>query len=99
MHIVLVDMRKPHLWPPNKPVTRLAHFANAADVDTVVVDGEVLMQNRVPRRVEIEAILEAADRESTLALERTGLEDLTCEPRDYWQSAGRYPSRSMVARR
>ena len=87
--IVLVDMRKPHLWPPNMPVTRLAHFANAADVDTVVVDGEILMRNRVPRRVETGAILEAADRELTLALERTGLEDLTGEPRDYWQSAGR----------
>ena len=87
--IVLVDMRKPHLWPPNMPVTRLAHFANAADVDTVVVDGEILMRNRVPRRVDTEAILEAADRELTLTLERTGLENLTCEPRDYWQSAAR----------
>ena len=88
--IVLVDMRKPHLWPPNMPVTRLAHFANAADVDTVMVDGEILMQNRVPRRVETEAILEAAERELTLALERTGLEDLTCEPRDYWQLDRKY---------
>ena len=41
--IVLVDLKKPHLWPPNMPVTRLAHFANAADVDTVVVDGRILM--------------------------------------------------------
>ena len=30
--IVLVDLRKPHLYPPNMPVTRLAHFANAGDV-------------------------------------------------------------------
>ena len=87
--IVLVDMRKPHLWPPNMPVTRLAHFANAADVDTVVVDGKILMKSRVPRRVETEAILEAADRELTLTLERTGLEGLTREPRDYWQGAAR----------
>ena len=82
--IVLVDMRKPHLWPPNMPVTRLAHFANAADVDTVVVDGQVLMQGRKPRRVESEAILEDADRELALALERTGLGHLTREPSRYW---------------
>ncbi len=68
--IVLVDMRKPHLWPPNMPVTRLAHFANAADVDTVVVAGRILMQGRTPRHVASEAILEDADRELTLALER-----------------------------
>ena len=82
--IVLVNMRKPHLWPPNMPVTRLAHFANAGDVDTAVVDGRVLMQGRTPRCVESEAILEEADREIALALERTGLEHLTREPSRYW---------------
>ena len=93
--IVLMDMRKPHLWPPNMPVTRLAHFANAADVDTVVVAGRVLMQGRKPRRVESEAILEDAGRELTLALERTGLGHLTREPSRYWSSTSsatqRYP--------
>ena len=93
--IVLVDMRKPHLWPPNMPVTRLAHFANAADVDTVVVDGEILMRNRVPHRVETEAILEAADRELTLALERTGLVDLTREPGRYWTRASCSADRNL----
>ena len=44
--IVLVDLRKPHLYPPNMPVTRLAHFANAGDVDSVIVDGRMLLQGR-----------------------------------------------------
>lgn len=94
--IVLVDMRKPHLWPPNMPVTRLAHFANAADVDTVMVGGRILMQGRRPRRVETDTILEGADRELTLALERTGLRDLTREPRGYWASASRFAGRYPV---
>ena len=68
---------------------------NAADVDTVVVAGRVLMQGRKPRRVESEAILEDAGRELTLALERTGLGHLTHEPSRYWSStssaAQRYP--------
>jgi cytosine/adenosine deaminase-related metal-dependent hydrolase len=95
--IVLVDMRKPHLWPPNMPVTRLAHFANAADVDTVIVDGRVLMRGRRVLDVDEAAILDAADAELTLALERTGLQTLTDEPRDYWGTARRrierYPLR------
>jgi cytosine/adenosine deaminase-related metal-dependent hydrolase len=95
--IVLVDMRKPHLWPPNMPVTRLAHFANAADVDTVIVDGRVLMRGRRVLDVDEAAILDAADAELTLALERTGLKALTDEPRDYWGTARRrierYPLR------
>ncbi|MCH2579565.1 MAG: amidohydrolase family protein, partial [Pseudomonadales bacterium] len=37
--IILIDMFKPHLLPMNMPVTRLAHYANAADVNTVIVNG------------------------------------------------------------
>lgn len=87
--IVLVDMRKPHLWPPNMPVTRLAHFANAADVDTVIVDGKVLISNRRPTQIDETSILQQAATALTQALQLTGLEHLTTEPTDYWQTARR----------
>ena len=82
--IVLVDMRKPHLYPANMPVTRLAHFANAADVDTVIVDGRILMSQRVPENVNEEEILDSANMQLSLALERSGLQHLTDEPPDFW---------------
>lgn len=82
--IVLVNMRKPHLYPPNMPVTRLAHFANAADVDTVIVDGEVLLFQRVSKNVDDSEILDAANTELILALERSGLKHLAYEPPDFW---------------
>jgi 5-methylthioadenosine/S-adenosylhomocysteine deaminase len=82
--IVLVDMKKPHLYPPNMPVTRLAHFANAGDVDTVIVDGSVLLSQRKAMVVDEEEILKAAAAELTLTLERTGLQALTNEPEDFW---------------
>jgi len=87
--IVLVDMRKPHLWPPNMPVTRLAHFANGADVDTVIVDGRVLMRGRQLAELDEAEILDDAARELSLALERTGLAHLTREPDEFWNSARR----------
>lgn len=78
------------------PVTRLAHFANAADVDTVVVAGRIPMQGRKPGRVETGTILDDANRELTLALERTGFGDLVREPSGYRASisfaAQRYPT-------
>jgi cytosine/adenosine deaminase-related metal-dependent hydrolase len=86
--IVLVDMRKPHLYPPVMPVTRLAHFANAADVDTVVVDGKVLMQGRRTHLDEA-AILDGAEREANLAFERGGLSGLRSEPASVWRAARR----------
>jgi 5-methylthioadenosine/S-adenosylhomocysteine deaminase len=82
--IVLVNMRKPHLYPPNMPVTRLAHFANAADVDTVIVDGKVLLFQRVCQNVDDNEILDSANNELAQVLERAGLEHLTTEPPDFW---------------
>ncbi len=93
--IVLVNMRKPHLYPPNMPVTRLAHFANAADVDTVIVDGKVLLFQRILKNVDENEILDTANTELLLALERSGLKHLTTEPPDFWgvnrRDAGDYP--------
>src|SRR5437762_13659266 len=47
--VILVDLFKPHLMPLNMPVYRIASFANGADVDTVIVDGRVLMEGREAR--------------------------------------------------
>jgi hypothetical protein len=44
--VILVDMRKPHLYPMNMSVHRITYFANGNDVDTVVVNGKILMRNR-----------------------------------------------------
>jgi cytosine/adenosine deaminase-related metal-dependent hydrolase len=82
--IVLVNMRKPHLYPANMPVTRLAHFANAADVDTVIVDGRILMSLRVSENINEDEILDSANMQLSLALERSGLHHLTDEPPDFW---------------
>jgi 5-methylthioadenosine/S-adenosylhomocysteine deaminase len=74
--IVLVDMFKPHLFPSDMPVFRLAHYANGADVDTVIVDGRMLMEGRRVRSVEEAEVLLEADRAYRMALERTGLQAL-----------------------
>jgi cytosine/adenosine deaminase-related metal-dependent hydrolase len=58
--IILLDGRKPHLWPPVMSLNRVTHFANAADVDTVLVDGRVLMENRkVPHLDLVDTLAEA----------------------------------------
>lgn len=71
--IVLVDLFKPHLMPINMPVMRLAHFANAADVDTVIVDGEILMRGRKPTRLDERAVLEDAQEQMDRTIERNNL--------------------------
>ena len=64
--IILVDMNRPHLVPGSTVPRLLAFYANGNDVDTVLVDGQVLMQDRQVLSVDEGAILdgarEAADR-------------------------------------
>ena len=42
--IVLVDFDKPHLYPRHNVVSHLVYAANSADVDTVLVDGQILLR-------------------------------------------------------
>lgn len=64
--MMLIDMDKPHLYPPNMPLYRIPYYANGGNVDTVIVDGRVLMAGRVVATVD-EAALLAAARETELA--------------------------------
>ncbi|MFC2177218.1 amidohydrolase family protein, partial [Actinomycetota bacterium] len=50
--LILLDVDKPHLTPFTHPVHQIVYFATGADVDTVVVGGEVLMQGRQVRTVD-----------------------------------------------
>lgn len=44
--LILLDTEKPHLCPTHDQVANLVYCAKAADVDTVIVDGEIVVDNR-----------------------------------------------------
>jgi len=44
--IIILDMDKPHLTPVNDPFSAVVYSAQASDVDTVIVDGRILMEGR-----------------------------------------------------
>ena len=44
--MIFINTNKTHLYPENDLCTNLVYSANGADVDTVMVDGKILMQNR-----------------------------------------------------
>lgn len=82
--MILIDMRRPHLYPANMHVSHLVNFANGNDVDTVICDGRVLMQGRAVASVDQDKVLDAAQRETELMLKRGGFEDLLTVPGDFW---------------
>ncbi|MEM8551030.1 MAG: amidohydrolase family protein [Pseudomonadota bacterium] len=78
--VILIDLKKPHLYPPNMPLYRIACFANGADVDTTIVNGTVLMRGRNVLAVNETAVLEAAASATETMLDQTGLHHLLKTP-------------------
>ena len=74
--IILIDMAKPHLYPLNMVLSRVAYFVSGSDVDTVLVNGNVLMENRQVKTVDEAEVLDFAQRETEAMLDRTGLRPL-----------------------
>ncbi|MCC8934140.1 amidohydrolase family protein [Rhizobium sp. 'Codium 1'] len=88
--IVVVDMMRPHLAPYQMPIFRLAYFANGNDVDTVVIDGQVLLEGGRPLLTDLDEVVAEADRQACLLIERMGLEKMIGQPHGFFGHA-RYP--------
>ena len=68
--VILVDMRKPHLTPSVDPIADLVYFANGNDVETVIIDGKVVMENRMIKTVDEQEMLRHAQKAGERAWER-----------------------------
>jgi 5-methylthioadenosine/S-adenosylhomocysteine deaminase len=82
--IILVDMYKPHLYPLNMAPYRIAHYANGGDVDTVCVNGRILMENRHVISVVENEVLDFAQMAVEKALDRTQLNGFKDLPAEFW---------------
>jgi len=67
--LAIIDFKKPHFCPLFNEVSHLVYSARAADVDTVLIDGRVVMENRRVTTVDVHKVLETAEKtkESLLA--------------------------------
>ena len=54
--MILLDMDKPHLVPMNDPFSAVVYSAQGSDVDTVIVDGEILMEQRELKTIDEERV-------------------------------------------
>lgn len=44
--MILINLKAPHMTPCYDPVANLAYSAQAGDVDTVIIDGRIIMEDR-----------------------------------------------------
>ncbi len=73
---IIINTDAPHLTPVWNPVATVVFGAQGSDVDTVVVDGRVLMQGRKVLALDEGAILEDARRRYRDVAARAGVEDI-----------------------
>lgn len=68
--IAIVNFAKPHLRPVYNEISHLVYAAKPADVETVLIDGKMVMENRKLTTLDIEDVMEAAEKAKNRLLER-----------------------------
>jgi 5-methylthioadenosine/S-adenosylhomocysteine deaminase len=53
--MILLDIDVPHLVPLHDPIAAVVYSAQGSDVDTVIVKGQILMEKRLLKTIDIEA--------------------------------------------
>lgn len=82
--IITVNMLQPHLAPEYMHVHRLVHQAVGSDVDNVIVDGEILMKDRIVLNKDEKKIILEATEESNRTIDRAGLRKYMQPTKSMW---------------
>jgi 5-methylthioadenosine/S-adenosylhomocysteine deaminase len=60
--IILIDTDKPHFTPLNDPYEAIVYTCHGSDVDTVIIDGRILMEKRKLLYIDEEKIIAEANK-------------------------------------
>jgi len=72
--IIVIDQRKPHLVPVRNPISNLVYAACGDDVDTVIIDGKIVMQGRQVKTIDEREVIERAQELGLKVDKRLGLD-------------------------
>lgn len=77
--VIVIDCNKPHIAPNLNPVSTVVYAAQGQDVDTVFVDGQLVMRNRQVMTMNEGAILEEVRHAAANLIKKAGI-----APRSGW---------------
>jgi 5-methylthioadenosine/S-adenosylhomocysteine deaminase len=72
--IIVVDRNRPHLAPAPDPYSTLVYSARGSDVRTTIVDGELLVDDFTPLRVDRAEVAATARHEAAALASRAGID-------------------------
>jgi len=85
--VIMVDFDRPHLVPRTFVPQQLTYYVNGNDVNTVIVDGKILMENGQIQSVDVEEVKDLAREEAARSFERADLEPYCQMGHDFWRKA------------
>lgn len=54
--LIVLNIDKPHFYPMNDPISAVAYSAHGSDVETVIVDGNILMEKGELKTIDLELV-------------------------------------------
>jgi 5-methylthioadenosine/S-adenosylhomocysteine deaminase len=78
--LILLDLERAHHVPVHDLASAIVHGAQGADVDTVIVDGQVVMRNRQVRTVDEAKVITAAKAAGLDVTRKAGVSRSTASP-------------------
>jgi cytosine/adenosine deaminase-related metal-dependent hydrolase len=85
--IILVNLKKAHLTPVFMVPFRIVYEAYGHDVDTVIVDGKIVMEDNVVKTVNEEKVLRQSQRVAEETVKTNDLEKYMELPKGFWGSS------------
>ncbi|WP_461613658.1 amidohydrolase [Clostridium sp. Marseille-QA1073] len=58
--IILIDLNKPHLYPRHDIISLLVYSAQGSDVETVIIDGKIVMENYKMKTIDENEVMKRA---------------------------------------
>lgn len=62
--LILIDLDKPHLYPRHNLISAVAYGVQGSDVDTVIVDGKIIMEKGEIKTLDVEKIKFMAEKQA-----------------------------------
>jgi cytosine/adenosine deaminase-related metal-dependent hydrolase len=73
--LVIINLRTTRYGPARDPINALVEYGSGADVKTVIVDGEVVVENGRSTRIDVDELFEQAETGATRAWNNWGARD------------------------
>ncbi|MEM2336887.1 MAG: amidohydrolase family protein, partial [Candidatus Bathyarchaeia archaeon] len=68
--LVIINFEKPHLYPLYNEFSHLVYATKSADVETVIINGKIVMENRRPTTLNAEKIMKMVEKAKNRLLEK-----------------------------